>query len=106
MPSGLLAHIELSKITGYLVSNTYSIAPRQAADRFQNPFLNALHMLEEWRERLHPDLLIPLEVQPEFQSQLLTEDFPADVRKTFNKNNTLPTDRALCMLHMKWNQAS
>ncbi|PSR82677.1 hypothetical protein BD289DRAFT_11089 [Coniella lustricola] len=109
LPSGLLAHIELSKIAGYLVTNTYSIAPRQAVDRCSNPFLNSLHMLQQWRERLPPDLRIPLEVQPEYQSQISTEDFPADVRQKFKeqlKDNTLPFDRALCVLHMKWNQAS
>lgn len=53
-------------------------------------------MLEDWRARLPAHLQIPLELPPELQIPL--DDDPTD--------EGLPTDRALCMLHMKWNQVS
>lgn len=98
-PDGLIAHIELSKISGYIVSNTYFIAPRGSAPRSQDPVSQVkepLEMLEDWRARLPAHLQIPLELPPELQIPL--DDDPTD--------EGLPTDRALCMLHMKWNQVS
>lgn len=79
------------------MSNTYSIAPRENVVRFQDPVQQVeepLRMLEQWRERLPPNLQIPLELPPDLQIPL--EDLTQD--------ENLPTDRALFMLHMKWNQ--
>lgn len=79
------------------MSNTYSIAPRENITRFQDPVAQVtepLRMLECWREQLPPNLQIPLELPPELQIPL--DDSPTD--------EGLPTDRALCMLHMRWNQ--
>lgn len=79
------------------MSNTYSIAPRENIARSQDPVAQVtepLRLLELWRERLPPNLQIPLELPPELQIPL--DDPPRD--------EGLPADRALCMLHMKWNQ--
>lgn len=63
-----------------------------------------LRMLGEWREGLEPHLQIPLdlpaepqipfEVTPDLQMPLGSPDDPKD----------LYADRALCTLHMKYNQ--
>lgn len=79
------------------MSNTYFIAPRDSAPRHRDPVdqvTEPLRMLDAWRERLPSRLQIPLELPPELQIPL--DDTPVD--------EGLPTDRALCMLHMKWNQ--
>lgn len=98
-PDGLIAHIELCKIAGYIVSNTYSIAPRETVPRSRDPVEQVsepLRMLDEWRANLPATLYIPLELPPEVQIPL--DDAPPE--------ESLPADRALCMLHMKWNQVS
>lgn len=79
------------------MSNTYSIAPRENVTRFQDPVQQVdepLRMLDQWRERLPPNLQIPLELPPELQIPLNDP----------TQDDSLPTDRALFMLHMKWNQ--
>ncbi|ROV89707.1 hypothetical protein VMCG_10341 [Cytospora schulzeri] len=106
-PDGLCAHVKLSRIAGYIVSNTYSIAPREDMINVEDPVaqvVEPLRMLGEWREGLEPHLQIPLdlpaepqipfEVTPDLQMPLGSPDDPKD----------LYADRALCTLHMKYNQ--
>lgn len=98
-PDGLKAHIGLSRIAGYIVTETYQIAPRESEEAFQDTVARvaeALRRLDEWRELLPEDLQIPLELPPEVQ-------IPLD---NTSLNEGLPADRALCMLHMKWNQVN
>lgn len=96
-PEGLKAHIALSKIAGYIVTNTYQIAPPEGEDRFRDAIslvTEPLQRLDQWREKLPPELQIPLELPPEVQIPL--DDTPMD--------EGLPMDRSLCVLYMKWNQ--
>lgn len=58
---------------------------------------DALRKLDEWREHLPQELQVPLDLPPEIQIPL--DDAPPNEKR-------LPPDRALCMLHMKWNQVS
>lgn len=51
-----------------------------------------LRLLFAWREELAEHLQIPLELRPEPAIQLGGPD------------DSLPLDRPLCVLHMKWNQ--
>lgn len=99
-PNGLRAHIELSRIAGYIVTETYQIAPRENDEVFQDTVARvaeALRRLDDWREGLPQDLQVPLDLPPEIQIPL--DDAPPNEKR-------LPSDRALCMLHMKWNQVS
>ncbi|KAI3397301.1 hypothetical protein diail_11033 [Diaporthe ilicicola] len=95
-PDGLMAHVQLSRIAGYIVSNTYSIAPTVEADQdLQVQVQEPMNMLENWRKELPPELKMPLDLQAEPQ-------IPSDV--IYDDANALYADRALCTLHMKCNQ--
>lgn len=90
-PLGLIAHIELSKIADYIVSNTYAIAPRESVTSYrdmEDQVKAPLQMLDDWLENLPERLRVPFHSPSE-------DVYQAD---------GLPHDRALCMLHMKWNQ--
>ncbi|CAN8098533.1 unnamed protein product [Discula destructiva] len=93
-PDGLIAHIELSKIADYIVSNTYATAPRKPHKEDlhdQDPpdqIGPTVRMLKAWRENLPEHLRIP---------------FTAPGDESYEVDGVLP-DRSLFMLHMKWNQ--
>jgi hypothetical protein len=58
--SGLRAHIELSRISGFIVCETFKIAPR--THRFGQPASNidaAVGMLQNWQVQLPPNLQMP-----------------------------------------------
>ncbi|ORY61798.1 uncharacterized protein BCR38DRAFT_39686 [Pseudomassariella vexata] len=78
---GLRAHVELAKISGYIVCNTYRIAPcpweRQTADASYR-IDNALGWLTGWAAKLPPQLQLP--------------------------DAGFTSDRACCELHMAYNQ--
>ncbi|KAI0133707.1 fungal-specific transcription factor domain-containing protein [Xylariales sp. AK1849] len=76
---GLRAHVELAKISGYIVCNTYRVAPwdhrmSMASARIDN----ALSWLASWLTKLPPELQIT--------------------------GDELSNDRACCELHMAYNQ--
>lgn len=79
--AGLRAHVELSRISGYVVCNTYRIAPwdsvNGSGDTSQSPG-KVMWMLEQWKSTL------PLRLQ-------LSPD-------------GLSNDPACVMLHMRYNQ--
>lgn len=91
---GLMAHVQLSKIAGYIVSNTYSVAPTVEADQdLRAQVQEPLNMLENWRRNLPPALQMPLDLQAES---------PFDTN--YDDANAIYADRALCTLHMKCHQ--
>lgn len=78
-PIGLRANVELCRIAGYIVCNTYQIAPSVApSDRGISPVDKALQMLSKWLHNLPEQLQISYE--------------------------TFSDDRAHCLLHMAYNQ--
>ncbi|KAJ0119830.1 fungal specific transcription factor domain-containing protein [Diaporthe amygdali] len=96
-PDGLIAHVELARIAGYIVSNTYSIAPTVEADQdLQAQVQEPMNKLEKWRRELPDRLQMPLDLQA--QPQIPFHDGMHD------DPDELYTDRALCTLHMKCNQ--
>ncbi|RYP18506.1 hypothetical protein DL765_003881 [Monosporascus sp. GIB2] len=77
---GLKAHVDLSKICGYIVCNTYRIAPWEPKTTSTSTFIdNTLEQLAGWLDNLPPEL------------QMI--DSP-----------TRNHDRACCELHMFYNQ--
>lgn len=97
-PLGLRAHVELSKISAYIVNNSYrhhANKPADGPDRL--PFSVAIGKLDEWHENLPESLkLSNLEDSPSnyyyFALQPEAED------------PLLGNDRALLSLHMAYNQ--
>lgn len=76
---GLRAHIELAKISGYIVCNTYRISPWEHYMTSTSARIeNALNMLSSWESKL-----------------------PAELRMDAEQ---LSNDRACCELHMNHNQ--
>ena len=56
---GLKAHVELSKICGYIVCNTYRIAPWEPASISTSTLIdNTLEQLKVWQSQLPPQLQI------------------------------------------------
>jgi hypothetical protein len=95
-PDGLIAHVQLSRIAGYIVSNTYSVAPTVEVDQdLRVQVQEPMNMLENWRRTLPRSLQMPLDLQAE-------SPFDTD----YGDANAIYADRALCMLHMKCNQVS
>lgn len=77
---GLRANVELSRISSFLVSNTYRIAPSDGTTRSemtQNP-AKILWMLDQWKTKLP----LSLQLSP----------------------NGISNDPGACMLHMRHNQ--
>lgn len=72
--SGLRAHVELSRISGHVVGNTYHSAKIEAGTRQPD---NAIWMLEQWQSALPPTLQL---------------------------TDGLSNDPASCLLHMRYNQ--
>ncbi|KAF3761423.1 hypothetical protein M406DRAFT_108751 [Cryphonectria parasitica EP155] len=98
-PHGLIAHIELCKIAGYIVSDTYHIAPREIPivyETHSSHVTKPLGLLQQWRERLPKALQIPLDVPPDFHIPP-REELPLDLQESLEAQPTgaLPTDRAL-----------
>lgn len=76
---GLRAHVELSKICGYIVCNTYRIAPWERGTISTSALVdNALTQLSGWLGNLPPELQMG--------------------------RDTRSNDRACCELHMTYNQ--
>lgn len=91
-----MAHVQLSRIADYIVSNTYSVAPTVDADQdLRAQIQEPLNKLEEWRRKLPPSLQMPLDLQAES---------PFDTN--YDDANAIYADRALCTLHMKCHQVS
>ncbi|KAK3693066.1 hypothetical protein B0T22DRAFT_33298 [Podospora appendiculata] len=83
-PAGLQAHIDLVKISNYIVYNGYR--PRNADQEGTDAVpQNTLEILENWETRLPSLLKIPLDV------------YSLPITDTI-------TDRACCSLHMSYNQ--
>jgi hypothetical protein len=81
MPSseGLRAHVELAKISGIIVCETFRIAPRQPpTDSSASSIDTALAMLQSWQAQLPPNLQMP--------------------------GNLSHIDPSCCILHMAHNQ--
>ncbi|RYP55106.1 hypothetical protein DL768_000225 [Monosporascus sp. mg162] len=76
---GLKAHVELSKICGYIVCNTYRIAPSEHSSSASTMIDKTLAQLAGWLDNLPPEL------------QMID-------------NPTRNHDRACCELHMFYNQ--
>jgi hypothetical protein len=77
--AGLRANVELSRISGYIVNETYGVAPRHPRAAGSEPNVDvALKMLHDWRSRLPAVLQIP--------------------------DNHTHIDPACCILHMNYNQ--
>lgn len=89
-PDGLREHIKLSRIAGYIVTETYQIAPKET-NVFQ--VQDALDKLDDWHNNLPTSLRIPLELE-----------LPPRLWDGEHDNGL--EDRARYMLHMKWNQVS
>lgn len=80
--AGLRANIDLARISGYIVCNSYRVTQRgQSADRVECYLHRALELLSNWRDNLPPAL--QLSDDPPFSS-----------------------DRACCALHMAQGQVS
>lgn len=76
---GLRAHVELAKISGYIVCNTYRISPWEHHMTSTSARIeNALGLLRGWTHKLPPALRID--------------------------DDLLSNDRACCELHMCHNQ--
>ena len=73
--AGLRAHVELSRISGHVVGNTYHGTKGETAPRQPD---NAIWMLEQWQSTLPP----PVQLGPD----------------------GLSNDPACCLLHMRYNQ--
>ncbi|KAL6704439.1 hypothetical protein ACN47E_008183 [Coniothyrium glycines] len=57
--AGLRAHVELAGVTGYIVCETFKIAPRQSNAGYTTQSIDkALALLEEWRDQLPPSLAL------------------------------------------------
>lgn len=92
-----MAHVQLSRIAGYIVSNIYSVAPTVEADQdLKTQVQEPLNMLENWRKDLPPPLQMPLDLQAESPFDTNYDD----------DANAIYADRASCTLHMKYHQVS
>ncbi|KAK9773901.1 hypothetical protein AB5N19_05694 [Seiridium cardinale] len=77
--AGLRAHVELARVSGYIVCNTYRISPwEHYMTSTPARIENALDLLSSWASKLPPDLRMD--------------------------SDQLSNDRACCELHMKYNQ--
>lgn len=76
--AGLRAHVELSRISGHIVCNTYRVSPWESITDPLRHVEKAIEMLERWKADLPPLL------------QLF--------------DNDLSDDPACCLLHMGYNQ--
>jgi hypothetical protein len=57
--AGLRAHVELARITGYIVCETFNIAPREPGPNYSMKNIDkALEMLEAWQAQLPSTLVL------------------------------------------------
>ena len=64
-PAGLCAHIELARISGYIVSEAFKIAPRNYQPGHSIKTIDkAIEKLENWKLQLPSELRIPHELDP------------------------------------------
>ncbi|KAH7161604.1 hypothetical protein EDB81DRAFT_785116 [Dactylonectria macrodidyma] len=76
--AGLKAHVELSRISGHIVCNTYRVSPGEKRTGSVRHSEDAIRMLDQWQESLPPILQL--------------------------SSNGLSDDPACCLLHMGCNQ--
>lgn len=76
--AGLRAHVELSRISGHIVCNTYRVSPWENKTGPARHFDDAIRMLDQWQEGLPPILQL--------------------------SSNGMSDDPACCLLHMAYNQ--
>ncbi|KPM38004.1 hypothetical protein AK830_g8566 [Neonectria ditissima] len=76
--AGLRAHVELSRISGHIVCNTYRVSPWDNKTGSVRHFEDAIRMLDKWLEGLPPILQL--------------------------SSDGLSDDPACCLLHMGYNQ--
>ncbi|KAK7421664.1 hypothetical protein QQX98_002131 [Neonectria punicea] len=76
--AGLRAHVELSRISGHIVCNTYRVSPWGNKTGSVRQFEDAIRMLDQWLEGLPPILQL--------------------------SGDGLSDDPACCLLHMGYNQ--
>jgi hypothetical protein len=63
--AGLRAHVELSRISGYIVCETFKIAPRHYQRGYSTLHVDkALDLLENWKLNLPPGLAIGIDADP------------------------------------------
>ncbi|KAG9194372.1 hypothetical protein G6011_04407 [Alternaria panax] len=63
--AGLRAHVELSRISGYIVCETFKIAPRHYQRGYSTLHVDkALKLLEDWKLHLSPVLAIHVDADP------------------------------------------
>lgn len=77
---GLRAHVELSRISGHIVCNTYRVSPWDGNTGPVRNLEEAIRLLDEWSLNLPPSLQL--------------------------SNTGLSDDPACCLLHMSYNQVS
>ncbi|RSL99444.1 hypothetical protein CDV31_012165 [Fusarium ambrosium] len=75
---GLKAHVELSRISGHIVCNTYRVSPWDGNTGLVRNLEEAIRLLDEWNINLPPSLQL--------------------------SSNGLSDDPACCLLHMSYNQ--
>lgn len=76
--AGLRAHVELSRISGHIVCNTYRVSPWEKKTGPARHSEDAIRMLDQWQEGLPPILQL--------------------------SSNGMSDDPACCLLHMGYNQ--
>ncbi|KAK3402420.1 hypothetical protein B0T20DRAFT_345053 [Sordaria brevicollis] len=97
-PLGLCAHVELSKISAYIVNNSYRHHFNKQADGFDGlPFSVAIGKLDQWLENLPQSL--QLEIPDQSPSNYYYYAMQPEA-----EDPSLGTDRALLSLHMAYNQ--
>jgi hypothetical protein len=63
--AGLRAHVELSRISGYIVCETFKIAPRHYQRGYSTLHVDkALELLEDWKLQLPPVLAVHIDADP------------------------------------------
>jgi hypothetical protein len=63
--AGLCAHVELSRISGYIVCETFKVAPRNYKPGYSAPNIDkALRMLRDWKLQLPSILAIDENIDP------------------------------------------
>ena len=108
-PAGLRAHVELCKISDYIVYSSY----REAGlpDLLTNATVRvgkALEMLDKWRENLPASLQLPSDPLTLIPVDLFTQaaSFGQGPDNVLNGASSFGQDRACWALHMSYNQVS
>jgi hypothetical protein len=108
-PAGLRAHVELCKISDYIVYSSY----REAGlpDLLTNATVRvgkALEMLSKWRANLPPSLQLPADPLTLIPVDIFTlaTSFGQDPASLLTGAANFGRDRACWSLHMSYNQVS